>query len=101
MMVRRLALQQSATQMNILAGAKLGEDRRWKTLSEDVHVLRCSGHIKNTNNSSSDLVKKKMQVNLDVHNALMLQRISQEIDCTNIVAIHKSSMTDQRVEFLQ
>jgi hypothetical protein len=57
--------------------------------------------MKSTNSSSSDLAMNKVHVNLDVLSALMLHQISREIDCTNIVAIHKSSMTDQRVEFLQ
>jgi hypothetical protein len=57
--------------------------------------------MEHLNLSQSNLVADKVNVDLDVLHATMVDRISGHIDGTNIVAVHDSRRGNGRVELLE
>ena len=57
---------------NVQAGSKLLKHRGWETLGEDVGVLRYRCDMKNPNLAKGDSLLTKMEINLNMLRALML-----------------------------
>ena len=72
---------------NVQAGSKLLEDSGRKALGEDVGVLRCRWDIKNPNLTKGDSLSNKMEINLNMLRALMLDWVGGEVDSTNVITI--------------
>ena len=57
--------------------------------------------MKNSDGSGSDLVTDEVQINLDVLGALMLHRVSREINGTYVVTVNNSGSTKRGVKFFK
>jgi hypothetical protein len=56
--------------------------------------------MEDTNSPSCDFVPHKMQVDLNMFCALMLNRIGREIDNTYVVAVYERGLLNGLVKFL-
>jgi hypothetical protein len=75
--------------VNIKTGSKLLKYRRWETLGEGVGVLVYHGGMQNPNLTEGDTLPNKVEINLNMLCALMLDRISGEVGNTDVVAINQ------------
>jgi hypothetical protein len=66
---------------------------------KDVRILRCGGYMKNSGGSDNNLVTDEVQINLDVLGALMLHRVSREINDTYVITVNNSSSMKRGVKF--
>jgi hypothetical protein len=57
--------------------------------------------MEDTNSPGKDFVSNKMQVDLNMFCALMLNRICREIDITYVVAIYECDLLNGLVKFLE
>lgn len=57
--------------------------------------------MKNTNRTRSNLVANKVEVNLDMLVALMLNRVGGEIDCADIVTVNKCRSTGRLMQLMK
>jgi hypothetical protein len=57
--------------------------------------------MKNMNNSGSNLVVNKVQINLNVLGTLMLHQVGREINDTDVAAVNKSSSVRRSVKFFK
>ena len=73
---------------DIKTGSKLLKYRCWETLGENVDVLGCRG-MENPNLTEGDTLPNKVEINLNVLRALMLDRIGAEVDSTDVVTINQ------------
>jgi hypothetical protein len=73
---------------NVKTGAKLEEDRSGQPLREDVRKLRRRWDMKNTNITNGNALVDEVEINLDMLRALMLNRVSGQVDNTDIVTIN-------------
>ena len=78
---------------NVKIGSKLLKYRCWETLGEDIGVLGCHGDMENSNMTEGDTLPNKVEINLNVLRALMLDRIGGEVDSTDVVAINQGGTT--------
>jgi len=83
---------------NVKTGSKLLKYRRWETLGEDVGVLGCCGDTQNLNLTQGATLPNKMDINLIMLRALMLDRIRGKVDNTDIVAINQSGTAEMVAE---
>ena len=74
---------------NVTTVSKLLKYRCWETLGEDIDVLGCRGDMENSNMTEGDTLLNKVEINLNVLRALMLDRIGGEVDSTDVVAINQ------------
>ena len=72
---------------NVQAGSKLLKHRGGETLGEDAGVLRCRWDMKNPNLAKGDSLPNKMEINLNMLRALMLDWVGGEVDNTNVITI--------------
>ena len=73
---------------NVKTRSKLLKYRCWETLGEDVGIPGCHGDMENPNLTEGDTLPNKVEINLNVLCALMLDRIGGEVDNTDIIAIN-------------
>ena len=57
--------------------------------------------MENTNRASAHTFTNEMKVDLDMFGALMLHRVSREINCTDIVTVDNSGMLQGLPKFLK
>ena len=57
--------------------------------------------MKNANITNRNPIPYEVKVNLHMFRALMLNRVSREVNYTNIVAINQSRLRKQAVELLE
>jgi hypothetical protein len=57
--------------------------------------------MEDTNSPGKDFVSDKMQVDLNMFCALMLNRICREIDITYVVAVYERGLLNGLVKFLE
>jgi hypothetical protein len=62
---------------------------RWHTLGEDVGELRSRQNVQDVNFPNDDLIMNEVEINLDMHHALMLNGVGHQVDVTDIVTIDK------------
>jgi hypothetical protein len=60
---------------DVQAGSELREDCRGKPFGEDVYILGGSRHMENTDITESHPIPNKVQINLNVLGALMLDGV--------------------------
>ena len=70
--VLTLPRSRNGSTTNVQAGSKLLKHRGGETLGEDVDVLRCRWDMKNPNLTKGDSLSNKMEINLNMLRALML-----------------------------
>jgi hypothetical protein len=73
---------------DIKTGSKLGEDKSGQPLGEDVCKLRRRWDMKNTNITNDNVLVDEVEINLDMLRALMLNRVSGQVNNTDIVTIN-------------
>ena len=73
---------------DVKTGANLKEDRSGQPLSEYVRKLRRRWDMKNTNITNDNVLVDEVEINLDMLRALMLNRVSGQVDNTDIVTIN-------------
>jgi hypothetical protein len=73
---------------NVKTGSKLLKYRHWETLGENIYVLGCRGDMQNPNLTEGDTLPNKVEINLNVLHALMLDQIGGEVDNTDVVTIN-------------
>ena len=86
------------SQANVKAGSKLLKYKCWETLGEDVGVLGCHGDMENPNLTEGNTLPNKVEINLNVLRALMLDRIGGEVDSIDVVAINRGGTTKMVVK---
>jgi len=74
---------------NVKIGSKLLKYICWETLGEDIGVLGRRGDMENPNLTEGDTLLNKVEINLNVLRALMLDRIGGEVDSTDVVTINQ------------
>jgi hypothetical protein len=57
--------------------------------------------MEDTNSPGCDFVPDKMQVDLNMFHALMLNRIGREIDSTYVVTVYERGLLNGLVKFLE
>jgi hypothetical protein len=57
--------------------------------------------MEDTNSPGCDFVPDKMQVDLNMFRALMLNRIGREIDSTYVVTVYERGLLNGLVKFLE
>jgi hypothetical protein len=77
-------------------GAKLIEEWR-QARGKDVGELRSHQDVRNINFPNDDLVMDKMEINLNMLHALVLNWVGRQIGRTNIVTIDKCAMEQRGV----
>ncbi|KAJ9561780.1 hypothetical protein OSB04_006940 [Centaurea solstitialis] len=70
-----------------------------KSLCKDVGNLVAGWNVEDTDMATGHLFPKKMNVQLDMFRALMLNRIAREIGRANIVTIHQGCFLDWTMKF--
>lgn len=76
------------TILNLQTGCEIVEEWCQKALSEDVSVLSGRQNMENVNETHGNLISDKMNVNLVLFGALVLNRVKGYINCTNFVTIN-------------
>ena len=82
-------------------GSKLLEGRRRQALSHDVRKLLRGGYVEDTYMTESHLFPNKMNVELDVFGATMMDRIGGEVDGGDVVAEHHGGLGDWTRKLLE
>lgn len=60
---------------------------RKKTFDEDISVLRCGWNVKDTGVSNGNFFTKKVNINLDMFCAILLNMIHRHVNNTQIIAV--------------
>ena len=76
---------------DVQTGPKLSEHRCWETFGEDISKLGRRWYVKHANVTNNNPFPHKVEINLDMLCALMLNRIGGEVDCTDIVTVDQKS----------
>ena len=60
----------------------------WQSFSEYVRILKCCWNMKNMDFSKSNTIMQKVQINVHVLGALMLDQIVGEVHNTDVVTVN-------------
>jgi hypothetical protein len=81
--------------------SKLQEQRSRQTLREDVHELRCRRHVQGTDITDGHMFPHKVEVDLDIFCALVLNGVGGEVDGGDIIAVDEGALRQRSVELLK
>jgi hypothetical protein len=95
-----LAVETLAT-INVETGPKLLKHHRREALGEDIGELRSSRDMKNSHNPNGDTLVDKVEVELDMLRALVLDEIGREVHDVDAVAVEKSALYQWTMELLK
>jgi hypothetical protein len=87
--------------MNIETEPKLQEQRSRHTLREDVRELGCHRHVQDTDITDVHVFPHKMEVDLDMFRVLVLNKVGEKVDDTDVVAVEKCALCQRSVELLK
>jgi hypothetical protein len=76
---------------DIEIGPKLLKYRRWEALGEDVGELISSRDLKNSHIPDCDTLADKVEVELNMLRALVLDEVGGEVNSVDVVTIDKSA----------
>jgi hypothetical protein len=86
---------------NAKTGPKISKQLSRQAFGHDICVLVGRRNMQYADLAQSDLFADKVNVNLDMFGASMMNRICHHVDCTHIVAINDSRTSNQDVELLK
>jgi hypothetical protein len=75
---------------DVETGLKLREHRGEQPLSEDVDDLRSHRDVEYTNLPDGNALADKVEINLNMHGALVLNMVGGEVDNADIVTVDQS-----------
>jgi hypothetical protein len=78
-----------------------GGARGEQTLREDVHELRCHGHMQNADITDGHAFLHKVEVDLNMLHALVLNGVGGEVDSADVVTIDEDALRQRSVELLK
>jgi hypothetical protein len=87
--------------VDVKTGSKLSEHREGKTLCEDVCELRCRRNIDYADLPDGDLLLNKIEINIHMLGALMLNRVGGKVHDTNVVVVDKGAPRRRALELME
>jgi hypothetical protein len=86
--------------VNVETEVKLREQRSRQTIREDVLKLGCHQHVQDTDITNGHVFPHKVEVNLDMFYALVLNGVGGEVDGVDVVAVDEGALRQWSMELL-
>jgi hypothetical protein len=86
---------------NAKSGPKISKQLSRQAFGHYIRVLVGRRNMQYADLAQSDLLVDKVNINLDMLGAPMMNRIGRHVDCTHIVTINDSRMSNRDVELLK
>jgi hypothetical protein len=87
--------------VNAETGLKLRKQRSRQTLCEDVHELGCHRYVQDTNITDGHAFPHKVEVDLDMLRALVLNGVGGEVDGADVVAVDDGALRQRSMKLLK
>jgi hypothetical protein len=87
--------------VNVETEPKFRGQRSRQTIREDVHKLGCCRHLQDVDITDDHMFLHKVEVDLDMFHALVLDGVGGEVDGAHVVAIDKGALRQLSVELLK
>jgi hypothetical protein len=87
--------------MNVETVPKLQKHRSSQTICEDVHELGCRRHVQDTDMTDDHAFLHKVEVDLDMLRALVLNAVGGEVDGVDVVVVDEGALRQRSVELLK